>query len=318
MGIYWVVGNVHISGLLEATMFDALTGVLATSPGEAESSGDSAEPTQTTNEESRRSDDMQALVRSILNGLQAPTTVVDRAGEITHINSQALELYDCSEAAAVGADPDALHEEASELVATALDQEEAIQQREETLVTDDGETPVERTVTVLYDDDENVTGAMLVDRDVSERNRQRRKKRYLEQYQDEVTEDLQHKIERLAEGDLTIDPTVDPPERDYDEAEEIYEEFTELNDHLITAVENIREVVTELTDDADDLAEAGDDLTASSEEVTAAVDQIDASSSEMARGADDLAEQTQRASQNVDDLSASIEEITASVQQIDA
>ncbi|WP_338740150.1 PAS domain-containing protein [Haloplanus salilacus] len=57
------------------------------------------------NEEEDRSDEAQALVRSILDGLEEPTIVVDTDGHVTHANSQALELYDCSEAEAVGASP---------------------------------------------------------------------------------------------------------------------------------------------------------------------------------------------------------------------
>ncbi|WP_251329471.1 hypothetical protein [Haloplanus pelagicus] len=49
--------------------------------------------------------------------------------------------------------------------------------------------------------------------------------------------------------------------------------------------------------------------------MTASTQQIDAASTEMAQGADDLAAETQRASENVDDLSASIEETMATVQQ---
>ncbi|MFC6722746.1 methyl-accepting chemotaxis protein [Halobacteriaceae archaeon SHR40] len=274
-----------------------------------------------SNEAEDRSNETQAFVRSILNGLQEPTIVVDTDGRITHINTQALELYDTTEAEAVGAVPKALQgtgSDASEIVAEAIDREDDIQQREETIVAGQDETPVERTATVLFDDDGQLAGAMLIEKDVTERNRQRDKKQYLEQYQQTVLDDLQEKLRRLSEGDLTIDPTVPKPETDYDEAAAVYEEFHQLNDYLNTAVDNIREIVEALTEDAAELDESGASLSANSEEVTAAVDQIDASSSELARGAEDMAEETQRASENVDELSASIEEITASVQQIDA
>ena len=55
-----------------------------------------------SNAESARSDDARALVRSILDGLQEPTTVVDTDGRITHVNTQALALYDCTESEAMG------------------------------------------------------------------------------------------------------------------------------------------------------------------------------------------------------------------------
>ena len=141
---------------------------------------------------------------------------------------------------------------------------------------------------------------------------------HLQDYQGEVLDDLQENLSHLAEGDLTIDPEAPEPERDSEEARGAYQQFQTMNAHLTDAVENLREIIENLTEDADDLAETGETLSANSEEVTAAIDQIDASTSELAAGADDLAEDTQRASENVDDLSASVEEITASVQQIDA
>ena len=269
--------------------------------------------------ESARSDDARALVRSILDGLQEPTIVVDSDGQITHINSQALELYECPESAAIGAPPHALHDDgdASAIVTEAIEAGEDIAKREETVVVDGREIPVERTVTLLYDDDGEFDGAMLVDKDVTERNRQREKAEYLEAYQTEVLDDLQDKLARLADGDLTIDPTVPRPEEESEEAMAVYEEFARLNGNLETAVDNIREIVELLTGKADSLNDAGESLSATTEEVTASIQQIDASSTELRRGSEDLAEDTQQASHNVDDLSASIEEITATVKEID-
>ena len=284
-------------------------------------SAETATNTSRGNEEEARSDEAQALVRSILNGLQEPTLVVDTDGYITHINRQALALYDTTEEQAVGHKPQTLQADGSsttDIVAEGLERGEDIQQREEQMLAGGEQTPVERTVTLLADDDGNFAGAMLVEKDVTERNRQREKKQYLEQYQQDVLDDLQNKLARFAEGDLTIDPTVAEPEREYDEAQNVYEEYTHLNDLLNRAADNIRDIVKTLTATAEDLNETSESLSANSEEVTASIDQIDASSSELADGADDLAEDTQRASGHVDDLSASIEEITASVQQIDA
>lgn len=283
--------------------------------------GAKGETRNQSNEEKARSDEAQALVRSILNGLQEPTVVVDTDGRITHINEQALTLYDCTEKEAMGQPPQALQSPdspASDMVAEALQRGEDIQQREEKMLVGTIETPLERTVTLLYDDDNRFAGAMLVEKDVTERNRQRAKKQYLEQYQSEVLDDLQNKLEQLADGDLTIDPTVPEPEKDYDEAADVYQEFELLNNYLTGAVENISEIVEAISDDAEELESTGETLSANSEEVTAAIDQIDASSSELARGANDIAEETQEASESVEDLSAAIEEVTASVQEIDA
>ena len=284
------------------------------------SNGTTASPAGEATTESARSNDARALVRSILDGLQEPTVVVDTDGRITHANSQVLELYDCSKRTAVGSKPHTLQgdgSDASDIVAEAIQRREDIQQRAETLLVDGRETPLERTVTLLHDDTGAFAGAMLVDKDVTERNRQRQKKQYLERYQREVLDDLQDKLARLADGDLTIDPTVPQPAEDYEEVADVHREFTQLNDHLETAVDNIREVARTLTKKADTLNDAGASLSANTEEVTASIQQIDASSTELRRGADDLAEDTQAASHNVDDLSASIQEITATVREID-
>ena len=164
-----------------------------------------------------RADEARALVRSILDGLREPTTVVDTDGRITHVNSQALELYDCTASEATGAPPHALADDrgdATAIVAEAIEAGDDIQQREETVRVGGRETPLERTVTLLYDDDGNFDGAMLVDKDVTERNHEREKAEFLEAYQTAVLDDLQDNLARLADGDLTIDPTVPRPDDD--------------------------------------------------------------------------------------------------------
>jgi len=302
-------------------MFNTVTNALALSQSGTQNSGGESMADSSESDENGRGNEANALVTSILDGLDDPTIVVDTAGKITHINNQSLDLYECTKAEAVGRKPVALQDKessASDIVAEALEDGEDIQQRIEEVTVDSELVPVERTVTLLSDESGKFAGAMLVERDISERRRERNKAEFLQQYQSEVIDDLQETLRKLSEGDLTIDPTVPKPEEDYDEAAEIYEEFYLLNDNLSMAVGNIRGVIEVLTEDADDLVDAGEVLSANTEEVTSAIDEIDASSSEMARGADDLAKETQRASQNVDDLSSSIEEITASVQQIDA
>jgi PAS domain S-box-containing protein len=265
-----------------------------------------------------RADEAQAMIRSILDGLSNPTVVTDDTGTVTHLNRQAQALFDTTDQAATGEGVSGLQADLGTLVADALEDRQDIQENEATLTVDGETTPVSRTVTLLYNDDGDCTGTMVVVRDISERRAQERRKEQMESYQQIVLDDLQDKIERLAEGDLTIDPTVPEPDADFEAIRSVHEEFEEMNSNLGMAVYNIREVVESLTDQSDDLAETGEDLSASAEEVTASIQQIDASSTELAGGADDLAEQTQRANANVDDLSASIEEITASVQQIDA
>ncbi|MDS0281514.1 methyl-accepting chemotaxis protein [Haloarcula onubensis] len=265
-----------------------------------------------------RSDEARAMLRSVLDGLAHPTVVTDDSGVVTHINSQATELFGTTRPAARDGAVADLDAGVGDVVETALEEQRDVQARKDTLTVDGDTTPVSQTVSVLYDDDGDCAGAMVVLRDITERRAQERRTERLERYQRRVLDDLEDKLERLAEGDLTIDPRVPEPDGDFEAVQAVHEEFEEMNANLGMAVYNIREVVESLTDQSDDLAETGEDLSASAEEVTASIQQIDASSTELAGGAEDLAEQTQRATQHVDDLSASIEEITASIQQIDA
>lgn len=278
------------------------------------------EPTPVVTE-GQQSTQNQPLVQSVLNGLDDSTLLVDEDGRITHINESALELYDIAEHEAIGRQPQALQAEdsqASDIVAEALDRGEDISQRTEQVRVGGTEVLLERTATLLNDDQGRVAGTMLVETDSTAHTGQQENEQYLVEYQKDVLGGLRGKLARFAEGDLTIDPTVKEPEYDTEEVVAVYDEFVELNEYLITAVESIRDVVETLTESADDLSRSGTTLSANSQQVTASIQEIDASSTEMARGADSLAEDTQRASENVEDLSASVEEITASVQQIDA
>jgi len=263
----------------------------------------------------------EALLSSVLNGFTDPTIITDTDGQITRLNQQARELYGVSNSEAIGYSPTELTDpecESSAIVQEGLDSRSHVQEREERLLVDGDETPVERTATLLYDEDNSLTGVMLVERDVSAERRQREKAAYLETYQEDTLDTFQTALERLARGDLTIETTVQAPAEDYEEAHEMYEEFQEMNENLLTAVETIRQVVDTLTEDASELDETSDDLSASSEEVTATIEEIDASSDELVRGSEDLSEETQRASASVDQLSASVEEITASIDEIDS
>lgn len=116
---------------------------------------------------------------------------------------------------------------------------------------------------------------------------------------------------RAQDGDLTA--TIDPDGLDLEG-----EQHEQLVADYNTLVQTFDETIAEMQTSAEELAGVGTTLSANSEEVTASIQQIDASSGELTAGADDLANDAQRASENVDELSASIEEITASVQQIDA
>ncbi|WP_336337927.1 methyl-accepting chemotaxis protein [Haloarcula brevis] len=266
-----------------------------------------------------RTDEAAAMLDSVLDGLAKPTFVTDDAGTITHVNSQALDLFGVTRDAALGARPIDLHDGSSaDLVAEALESRRDIQERELTIDIGTETVPVSKTVTLLFDDGDVCRGALEVVDDISERKAKARKVDALDRYRRDALDDLQGKLRKLAEGDLTIDPTVPASESEFEEVRAIYEEFESMNADLTAAVDNIRAVIESLTAQSDDLADSGEDLSASAEEVTASIQQIDASSTELTDGAESLAEETQQATASVDDLSASIEEITATVQQIDA
>ncbi|WP_380677247.1 methyl-accepting chemotaxis protein [Salinigranum sp. GCM10025319] len=138
----------------------------------------------------------------------------------------------------------------------------------------------------------------------------------LEAYQRTVVDDLKGKIDRLAEGDLTIEPNVPAPDADFEEIRTVHAEFEGMARGLERACDNIRCVIEDVTGLAGELAETSESLSATSEEVSSSVEEIDASSTEMADGADRLASKAESTSVTVGDLSASIEEITASSQGI--
>lgn len=259
----------------------------------------------------QRSNAVQSTVRSILNGLKEPTFVVDNDGYITHLNAQAESLYDSSEAEALGKKPAVMRKDNNSDVRTALSTGKDIQQVEREISIGGQSTPIERTVTLLYDDTGERNGAMVVEHDVT-------KKAALEQYQETVLDDLAAKLNRLADGDLTIDPTVPEPDVESEELRTVYEEFSEMNAQLLQAVETINAVVTNVRNQAETVADTSDSLTSVSEEVTASIERIDTSCEGTTSETQQLAERTQLASNHLDDLSASIEEITASSQQINA
>jgi methyl-accepting chemotaxis protein len=286
-------------------------------------SADGAEPEEA---DIGQHDEVAAVVGSILNGLQEATTVLDESGCVRYINDQALDLYGITESEATGRRLSALFdgEDDTDPVREALEAGEDIHDREQRLVVDGDEKPVTRTVTLLYDDDGSLRGALQIDKDRSEKLRQRRRKKALESYQEAVLDDLQTKLLMLSEGDLTIDPTVPEPATvldeadDFEEIETVHEEFAEMNGYLEAVVENFATIVERLTDQSAELRTKSSNLSASSEEVTSTIEEINASTSEISTGAEDLAGKTQEAEATVDDLSASIEEITASTQEINA
>jgi len=261
--------------------------------------------------------DADRLLANVLNGLAEPTIVVDSAGYISHINSNACSVFEVSKSDALGAPPASVHGGES-LADHVLDTGEEITERRETVAVDGTERTLSRTITPFRDDSGEIVGAMETASDITDKAREERKTDQLEAYQEAVLDDLQDKLVRLAEGDLTLDSSVPEPPADFEEIVTVYEEFTQLNAHLTTTVDNYRSVLSRLTMLADDLDDTSQELSANSEEVTASIEEISQSTEEMANGSQELAEQTDEAELAVSNLTATIEEITASVQEIDA
>jgi methyl-accepting chemotaxis protein len=257
---------------------------------------------------------------SVLDGLGTPTLVLDTEGRVRRCNDPALELYGVAESELIERRPRAVLDDGSETSDLALEAIEAggaIEDREELFVVDGQETHVSRTIRPVYEAGTCV-GAVEIDRDIDDRIQRRRRTAALESYQKAVLADLRDRLAALADGDLTIDPSIEAPDDDFPELQAVYEEFQAMNGDLGRVVENFTEIVETLTAQAAEIADSSDTLSASSEEVTASVQQIDASADEMATGAERLASETEAADDTVDDLSASIEEITATAQQINA
>ena len=261
--------------------------------------------------------DAEHLLANVLNGLAAPTLIVDSAGHVSHLNEHACELFETTEAAAVGAPPATTHG-GEELVSGVLTTGEGITDREETVVIDGTERTLSRTITPFHDQTGEVVGAMETARDITEKVREQEKTDQLEAYQEAVLDDLQDKLRRLAEGDLTLDSSVPQPTAEFSEMQTVFEEFTDLNDHLTTAVTNYQSVLSRLAVLADDLDKTSQELSADGEEVAASVEEIAQSIEEIDDGSDDLAAETDEAEMAASNLTATIEEITASIQEIDA
>ena len=255
------------------------------------------------------------LLAHVLEGIGSPAVIVDATGAVSYINTAACELFGTTDTDVVGTQASSLHS-GDPLLSEALETGTEISERTETITVGDETHTLNRTVQPISEVDGTVVGAIETAHVLEEDSQQ--KVDQLEAYQQTVIDDLEAKIIRLAEGDLTIEPTIPEPPASFEEIQTIHEEFSDLNGHLTTAVENYRDVLSRLTSLADDLDETSHELSANGEEVTASIEEISHSTEQMASGSEELAEQTDEADMAASNLTATIEEITASVQEIDA
>lgn len=256
------------------------------------------------------------LVGSLLEGFDTAAILTDPDGEVIALNDAAQAVFGLDRFQVIGQSlADVLPANALDLVGTASNTLTETDEVEETVEIAGEEVPLLRSVSVCYDEGD-VAGFLEIDRDISERRKQERRKELLETYQRTVLDDLQSNLSRLAAGDLTIETDVPTPPADFEELGTVHREFDSMNEDLTAAVTNIRRVIDRLTADASTLADRSERLSGTTEEVTASVDEIEASTAEMADGSQQLATQSEDARRNVGDLSAAIEEITASLEQI--
>lgn len=265
--------------------------------------------------------DGDEAVNSILNGLSTPAFVTDIEGVVTNLNKQACGLFQLDAASAVGHQAgDLLGDDATatNLVQQVLQTQEDVQQLEEVIRTGDGDgVTVERTTTLLYDSAGEMVGVLELNRDVSEKVRERERKQQLEAYQDRVLEEFEMNLTRVASGDLTVDPTVPEPDDDFRAIREVYDDFVSMNEDLSQAITNTRELIESIGQLATAISGTTDELGSVSEELTASIQQLDTASVQLDDETAGQREKITAVAGNIDELSASIEEITATTNQID-
>ncbi len=259
------------------------------------------------------------LLDGILDGLGEAILVVDETGRITNSNRQARNLFGVDSERIEGQRVTDLHEtdRSKSLVESVIERGEEVRQRETELIVGRESIPVERTAFPILDHSGETVAAIELDRDITEKVREREQTEQIAEYQKAVLDDFGNKLEQLAAGDLTINPTVPEPPADFQEINEVETQFRGFNRTLTDAVGNFRDVIGRLTKLADELTDTGQQLSATTEEVSSSIEEISASSDEMATGSDSLAEQSEQVDHVVSNLSASIEEIASTTEQID-
>jgi len=155
-------------------------------PEDTQPSTDAAEPATSADRKSQSTPDTVAtsdevdtmdadeLLDNVLNGLAEPTLVADSAGRISHINSNACEMFETQESAAIGASPAAVHG-GEDLVARVLSTGKEITERQEEVVNDGKKRILSRTITPFHDGSGDVVGAMETAKDITEKVREKEK-----------------------------------------------------------------------------------------------------------------------------------------------
>jgi methyl-accepting chemotaxis protein len=258
-----------------------------------------------------------SVLASFLLGVDDPAYIIDREGTVTHTNEACREFYGNDELGdAVGANVFDFEESHKEVLKRVLDEGVTVQNREEELAGADGSTPVSRTIWPLYDEEKRIVGAFEMFRDISERRELERREQALEAYQEEAIDVIQHGLDRLSDGDLTITPEVPDPQEEFEAIESVHERFETMAQDLTRAIEQFRTALQDIDATTSELRQISEDLSAASTEATAVVERIEDATASTTEVATEQAEISRRAEENVSNLSASIQEVTSNTQQI--
>lgn len=168
--------------------------------------------------------------------------VTDTVGRVTNLDDQACPLFDATAREVTGEPAGALLDgdsPSTDSVDQVLDTEAGVQRVEETITTGRGrDVPSEWTTTPPYDAAGESVGVLELGRDVTERRREGGEPT-LETYQTPLLADVSDSLRRLADGDLTVDPTVREPPAEFEEMGTVYEGPAETSDDLGSTTEEV-------------------------------------------------------------------------------
>lgn len=258
----------------------------------------------------------RSIVESMMEGLSYSMFIVDSEGTFTHSNAECREMFGRAVGELEGTNLFDYGEADNSIMRDVLDTGEPVQNMDDTVEVDGEEIPVSRSVFPFFDDGGNVTGALEINRDISQRATLEAQERAVKTYQRTVVGTLKEDLARLSEGDLTIEPTVPEPDGTFDAVDDVYDEFSEMAADLDFAATQFREMLTTVQAHAEQLTDISEDIATAGEETRGAIREIDDSSGQVARTVESQAQEAETAEEEAAALSATVEEIAASTQQI--
>ena len=260
-----------------------------------------------------------SILFSLLEGIDSSAFVIDADGIFRYANSECRELFDREEGELLGENLFEYENADNEIVRERVLGEGKAIQRDEEIELDDGSVRYsERSVYPLFDEAGAVTGAIEINRDVTERVLSQQREAAIRAYQATAIADLKRAIRRLGDGDFTVKPTVPEPEEEFREVQEVAEEFKRMARDLRNAVDSTNQALLKASRTAEELNRLSDHLQRGGDEAVGAVTEIEAANERVASVTTEQDRRIDEAVQNVSSLSAATEEITASTQKIQA